>query len=140
MKNYVRRRAHWVVMSLILAVAACGGDPTGNGDDGGGGGGGGGGATTSVTVGNDFFNSPDIIVDPSATVTWTWAGGSPEPGHNVTFASGRIADSPTQTTGTYAVTMPTAPAVYSYMCTIHGAAIMSGSVTVGSGGGEDPVY
>ena len=78
MKNYVRRRAHWVVMSLILAVAACGGDPTGNGDDGGGGGG-----ATSVTVGNDFFNSPDIIVDPGATVTWTWSGGSPEPGHNV---------------------------------------------------------
>ena len=114
MKNYVRRRAHWVVMSLILAVAACGGDPTGNGDDGGGGGG----ATTSVTVGNDFFSLSDIIVDSGETVTWTWAGGSPEPGHNVTFASDRIADSPTQTTGTYAVTMPNAPAVYSYMCTI----------------------
>ena len=136
MKNlHVRRRAHWVVMSLILAVAACGGDPTGNGDDGGGGGG----ATTSVTVGNDFFNSPDIMVDPGTTVTWTWAGSS-SLGHNVTFASGRIAGSPTQTTGMYAVTMPNTPAVYSYSCTIHGAAIMSGSVTVGSGGGEDPVY
>ncbi len=136
MKNYVRRRAHWVVMSLILAVAACGGDPTGNGDDGGGGGGGG--ATTSVTVGNNFFNSPDIIVDPGATVTWTWTGGGDQ--HNVTFASDRIAGSPTQTTGTYAVTMPNTPAVYSYSCTIHGAAIMSGSVRVGSGGGEEPTY
>ena len=133
MKNYVRRRAHWVVMSLILAVAACGGDPTGNGDDGGGGGG------VSVTVGNDFFNSPDIMVDPGTTVTWTWAGGS-SLGHNVTFASDRIENSPTQTTGTYAVTMPSTPAVYSYSCTIHGAAIMSGSVMVGSGGGEEPMY
>ena len=133
MKDFhVRRGAHWMVMSLILAVAGCGGD---SGTNGGGGGGG-----VSVTVGNDFFNSPDIMVDPGATVTWTWAGGSPEPGHNVTFASGRITDSPTQTTGTYAVTMPAAPAVYSYSCTIHGAAIMSGSVRVGSGGGEDPVY
>ena len=137
MKNFhVRRRAHWVVMSLFLAVTGCGGDSGTNGGNGGGGGGGGGG--TSVTVGNNFFNLPNIFVDPGATVTWMWTGGGDQ--HNVTFASSRIADSPTQTTGTHAVTMPATPAVYSYRCTIHGAATMSGSVTVGSGGGEDPVY
>ena len=124
MKNYVRRRAHWVVMSLILAVAACGGDPTGNGDDGGGGGGGG--ATTSVTVGNDFFNSPDIIVDPGATVTWTWTESDI---HNVTFASGAIVNSTTKSSGTFATAMPTATGAYSYQCTIH-PNDMNGTVTV----------
>ena len=91
-----------------------------------------------MTVGNNFFNASDIIVDAGATVTWTWTGGGDQ--HNVTFALGRIANSDTQTTGMYAVKVPTTPAVYSYQCTIHGAATMSGSVTVGSGGGEDPVY
>ena len=127
-----------MVISLFLAVTGGGGDSGTNGGGGGGdsgtngGGGGGNGndpvAQTTVTVSNDFFNPGSIQVSPGATVTWTWAGGSPE-GHNVTFASSAVAaPSTTQPTGTFQVTMPTATGVYDYECTIHAG--MDGSVTV----------
>ena len=126
MKDFlVRRGAHWIVMSLFLTVAGCGGDSGTNG-----------GtptetetttvATTSVTVSNDFFDPASIQVSPNATVTWTWDGGSLE-GHNVTFASTVSAPSDTQTTGTFEVTMP-ANGSFTYQCTIHAG--MNGLVTV----------
>jgi plastocyanin len=81
--------------------------------------------TTSVTVGPSFsFTPADIQVSPGATVTWTWADGP----HNVTFPSGSIADSPDQSTGTFATAMPTTPGTYPYSCTLHSG--MSGSVLV----------
>ena len=120
-----------MVMSLILTVAGCGGDSGTNGGGDSGTNGGGGTTpvmTTSVTVSNDVFNPASIQVSPGATVTWTWAGGSPE-GHNVTFASSAVsAPSGTQMTGMFQVVMPMAPAVYNYQCTIHAG--MDGSVTV----------
>ena len=127
MKNsQVRRNAHWMVTSLLLVVAGCGGSsPTGGGN---GGGGGDPVATTSVMVGNDFFSPPDILVSPGAMVTWTWAGGGDD--HNVTFDSNAVDASPTQPSGQYAAPMPTAPGVYTYICTIHGRSIMNGAVTV----------
>ena len=113
-----------MVMSLLLAVAGCGGDsPT---DDGDGAGGGTPIATTSVTVGDFFFNPESIVVSPGATVTWTWAGTV---GHNVTFASSAITSSGTQISGTHQAAMPTATGAYSYQCTIHPSS-MNGSVTV----------
>ncbi len=120
MKNFqVRRNAHWMVTSLLLVVAGCVSSPTGGGDPV---------ATTSVMVGNDFFSPPDILVSPGAMVTWTWAGGGDD--HNVTFDSNAVDASPTQPSGQYAAPMPTAPGVYTYICTIHGRSIMNGSVTV----------
>ena len=136
MKDFhVRRGAHWMVVSLFLAVAGCGGDsPTdgGTGSDYGGGGGGGGGGdgptvTTSVTVSNDFFDPASIQVSPGATVTWEWAGGSAE-GHNVTFSDPTIDDAPTQITGMFQAAMLMAAGVYNYECTNHLG--MNGSVTV----------
>ena len=117
-----------MVISLFLTVAGCGGDSgtgfrgsgNGNGNDPV--------AQTTVTISNDFFNPASIQVSPGATVTWTWAGGSPE-GHNVTFASSAVsAPSGTRMTGTFQVVMPMAPAMYNYQCTIHAG--MDGSVTV----------
>ena len=129
--SYDRRGAHWMIISLFLAVAGCGGD---SGTNGGGGGGGGGGGTTpvvttDVTVGNggNVFTPPDIQVSPGATVTWTWNSGGV--GHNVTFASSTVsAPSATQPTGTFQVVMPTAAGTYTYVCTIHAG--MDGSVLV----------
>ena len=117
----VRRGYHWMVMFLVVAVVGCGGDsPT---DDGGG-------AppvsTTSVTVGDFFFNAESIVVDPGATVTWTWVGAI---SHNVTFASSAITSSDTQINGTHQAAMPTATGAYGYQCTIH-PSLMNGSVTV----------
>ena len=133
MKDFhVRRGAHWIVMSLFLTVAGCGGDSgtnggDGNGSGGGGGGGGGGGPTvpTSVAVSDDFFNPASIQVSPGATITWTWSSNRV---HNVTFADNTITDSGDQGGGTYSTAMPTAAAVYNYECTIHPG--MNGSVTV----------
>ena len=129
---HVRRRAHWIVISLLLAVAGCGGD-SGTNNDGntGGTGGTGGGArvtTTDVTVGNDFFSPANIQVSPGASVTWTWAGGRD---HNVTFAAANnTISSSTQSSGTHVAAMPMMPiADYEYLCTIH-PTTMQGSVTV----------
>ena len=123
MKDFhVRRGAHWIAISLLLGATGCGGDSgTNGGDDLV--------ATTSVTVSNNFFNPVSIKVSPGATVTWTWAGGSPE-GHNVTFSCSEVSvPSATQTTGTFQVDMPTAPGEYAYQCTIHPTQ-MNATVTV----------
>ena len=125
MKNFlVRRGAHCIVISLLVAVAGCGSDsPTDDGDDDDGPT-----VTTSVTVGNNFFDPDDIQVSPGATVTWTWAGGGDT--HNVTFASSDVAaPSATKTTGTFEVTLPNAAGEYAYQCTIH-PDDMNGTVTV----------
>jgi len=125
MKDFhVRRGAHWMVISLFLTVTGCGGD---SGTNGGGGNGGGGTTpviTTSVNVNDAAFAPPDIQVTGGVTVRWTWTGSL---SHNVTFTSTSIANSDTQTSGTYAVAMPDATGVYAYRCTIHG---FTGSVTV----------
>ena len=140
MKHFhVRRGAYWIVMSLFLTVAGCGGDSgTGNGDDGNGNGTGNGGgndggngndpvATMEVTIRDFSFNPASILVSSGATVTWTWMGVS---AHNVTFASSQVATpSATKATGTFQVAMPTAAGEYAYQCTIH-PNDMNGTVTV----------
>jgi len=123
---YVIRGAHWIVMSLFLTVAACGGD---SGTNGGTGTGTGTGTaptvTTSVAVSDNFFNPASIQVSPGVMVTWTWSSNRV---HNVTFADDAIADSGDQGGGMYQTAMPTASGLYTYQCTIHTG--MDGSVTV----------
>ncbi len=119
---FVRRGAHWLVMSLLVAIAGCGSDsPTDDGDDDGGND-----PVAFVNVVDFDFTPPDIQVAAGATVMWTWTGSEP---HNVTFASTSIANSVTQTSGTYQVAMPTTPGMFTYQCTIH-PDLMNGSVTV----------
>ncbi len=127
MKDFlVRRGAHCMVMSLLVAVGGCGSDsPTDDGDDNGDDGNPV--ATTSVNVVDFAFTPPDILVAPGATVTWTWTGSDT---HNVTFASAEVAaPSATKTTGTFDVTLPTVAGMYAYQCTIH-PDDMNGTVTV----------
>jgi len=90
----------------------------------------------TVTVGNDFFSPVDISVPVGTTVTWTWAAGDTT--HNVTFDDGS-GGSPTQTSGSFQRAF-TAAGAFAYHCTIHGAAVMHGTVTVtGAGtGGQAP--
>jgi plastocyanin len=87
----------------------------------------------AVTVGNNFFSPVDLSVVAGTTVTWNWAAGAVD--HNVTFDDGE--HSPTQSSGSFPRTF-SAAGTYPYHCTIHGAAVMHGTVTVASsssGGG-----
>ena len=112
-------RGQWLLAGLTL-LGACGGgadsttgpNPQGN----------------SVTVGNNFFSPADLSVATGTTVTWTWAAGAVE--HNVTFDDGQ--HSATQSSGSFPRTF-SAAGTYAYHCTIHGAAVMHGSVTVTAG-------
>lgn len=97
-----------------------------------------GGGGTTVTVGNNFFSPADITVAQGTMVTWQWAANDTT--HNVTFDDGQ--HSPTQSSGSFPRTFMTA-GTFPYHCTIHGAAVMHGSVTVtsttgstGTGGGS----
>jgi plastocyanin len=89
------------------------------------------GGGSTVTVGNNFFSPVDVSVAQGTTITWQWAAG--DVSHNVTFDDGQ--SSPTQSSGTYQRTFMTA-GTYPYHCTIHGAAVMHGSVTVSSTSGS----
>lgn len=80
----------------------------------------------AVAVDDNRFTPANVVVQVGGTVTWTWVGASE---HNVVFTgpTPRPADSPTQASGTYDVAF-TAPAVHSYVCTLHLG--MSGTVRV----------
>ena len=82
-------------------------------------------ATTSVSLQSNLFNPADIVVAPSAVVTFT---NTDNIAHNVTFANQNIASVGNWTSGDRTVTMPAAPGTYSYTCTIHAG--MNGTVKV----------
>lgn len=82
-------------------------------------------ATTSVSMQNNTFNPPDIVVSPGAVVTFTNNDGI---NHNVTFSNSSIQSTATFNSGARTVTMPTATGTYGYTCTIHAG--MNGTVKV----------
>lgn len=118
------RRKSVLQALAIVALAGCGGGgsnvPTGPTN----------GGSAGVTVGNNFFSPATLSVATGATVTWTWAMGDTL--HTVTFDDNAPGSSP-QSSGTFQRTFTTA-GTYSYFCSIHGKNVMSGSVTVGTGG------
>ena len=83
--------------------------------------------TNQVSVIDNSFNPSANRIDAGQTVTWTWNGGNP---HNVTFDDGSLTNSQTQTQGTFEQTFD-AEGEFSYYCTVHGRAVMSGRVVVG---------
>jgi plastocyanin len=82
-------------------------------------------ATTSVSLQNDEFNPSNIVVAPSAVVTFT---NNDRLAHNVIFASQNITSIGDWTSGDRTATMPAAAGTYSYTCTIHAG--MNGTVKV----------
>ncbi len=118
-RNAMSRRGLFASLAILAGGACSGGSdvtaPTASGND-------------QVTVGNNFFSPTTLTVPVGTTVTWVWNPGGTD--HNVTFADG--AHSPTQASGTWPRTF-TAAGTYAFHCTIHGAALMSGTITVGSG-------
>lgn len=91
-------------------------------------------ASNDITIGNDWFSPSSTTVPVNTTVTWTWNtcgdtgyGTTGCTSHNVTFDDGTV--SPTQDNGTFSRTFATA-GTYQYHCSIHGAALMSGTIIV----------
>lgn len=111
-------------LTLALALAACGGSdspttpiipstPTNPV------------ATTSVSLQNNLFSPANIVVAPSAVVTFTNTDGI---SHNVIFANQNITSIADWASGDRTATMPAAAGTYNYTCTIHAG--MSGTIKV----------
>ena len=82
-------------------------------------------ATTAVSLQNNTFNPENIVVAPSAVVTFT---NNDHLAHNVIFANQTITSITDWQNGDRTATMPAAAGTYSYTCTIHPG--MSGTVKV----------
>jgi plastocyanin len=109
---------------LLIAAVAVGCSSSTDGSDTGGSSPG----AAAVSIGDNFFNPAQVTVDRvdgQAKVTWTWSGNNQ---HNVTFDAGGP-NSVTQSTGTFSRTFMDAGS-FTYICTIHGRAVMSGTVQV----------
>jgi len=111
------KRGVFFAIAVMAAASACGSDSTGPAA---------GGTpvhTNQVSIGNDFYSAPNIVVAAGTTVTWTWNSGSTE--HNVTFSDASSGDK--SGGGTYSLEFD-APGTYTYRCTLHAG--MTGSVLV----------
>ena len=105
------------VLALVLATSDC--EPYGGPPDV---------VPTIVTVRDNTFDPPEMIVSPNTTVTWQWAADGM---HNVTFNPANATDptnSPTQAFGTFERRFVDL-GKFDYYCTIHPDS-MRGSVTV----------
>ncbi len=104
-----------LALTLLLGAsfAACGGDDSS------------GPATATVNIDDDFFDPSSRTVSAGTTVQWTWIG---ENSHNVTFDDG-VGNSVTQTSGTHSRQL-NQTGTFTYICTIHGRAVMSGEIVV----------
>ena len=85
-------------------------------------------ATAAVSVEDNQFVPDDVIVGTGGDVTWNWTGSI---SHNVTWVSGGLANSATQSAGTHSVSFPNSGS-FDYYCTIHGSPTsgMRGTVDV----------
>jgi plastocyanin len=111
-------------LALVLVAASCGGDS------------GYGGSPTSpppntppsnsstVTLYDNYFTPQSTTVAKGATVTWDWTTGTT---HNVTFDDGPASGN--KSGGTYTRTFNTT-GTFNYVCTIHQALGMTGTITV----------
>src|SRR5215207_853394 len=83
----------------------------------------------SVDIGDNFFDPPDVAVEPGSTITWTNNGDEP---HTVTADDGSFDSGRLNPGDSYTVAFGGQGTV-TYHCEIHPDE-MRGSVTVGGGG------
>ena len=82
--------------------------------------------TTAVNVIDNSFSPTSNAVTTGQTVTWTWNATN---SHNVTFDDPSIGNSATKTSGSFLKQFAQA-GDFTYYCTVHGRALMSGTVKV----------
>src|SRR5215204_6972652 len=82
----------------------------------------------SVDIGDNFFDPPDVTVEPGSTITWTNKGDEP---HTVTADDGSFDSERLNPGDSYTVAFGGQGTV-TYHCEIHPEE-MRGSVTVGGG-------
>ena len=126
------RRA--LLLVAVVYLAACGGDnPTGSSGNGNGSGNGSG-SGNGVSVQDNSFSPSSRTISTGTTVTWTWIAGTnaytgTEPNsHSVTFNDG-VGSSGVQSVGTHTRQF-TQTGTFDYFCSVHGASIMAGVITV----------
>jgi plastocyanin len=123
------RSIRLIVAVAAMASLACSGDdgPSDPGEPGN--------SSLTVTVANNLFNPASLSVPVNGTVTWQWNSGGVA--HNVTFQDGTVSGD--RTSGSFPRTF-SAAGTYPYVCTLHAAEGMTGTVTVtastGGGGGD----
>jgi plastocyanin len=128
-------RAFPVVLAAVVLTSCGSSGGTEPAPVAGGGGGGGGGTGVSVTVSNNDYSPSQVSVARGTTVTWRWNsctgdgyGGEVCTSHSVTFDDGGPSAA-ARTEGSFARTFASA-GNFTYYCTSHGRAAMSGSVAV----------
>lgn len=112
----------WPTALALAGVAGCGGD------DSSGPGPGPAPEPGQVAVRDNFFQPATVTVsraDGAVEVLWNWGGSNP---HNVTFDAGPP-HSETQVSGSFSRSF-SEPGAFTYYCTVHGRAVMSGTVNV----------
>ena len=125
----------FAVVMAIVVLTSCGSSGGTEPAPDAGGGGGGAGAGVSVTVSNNDYSPSQVSVARGATVTWRWDsctgdvyGGQVCAFHSVTFDDGGPSAA-AQNDGSFSRAFPN-PGTFTYYCTSHGRAAMSGSVVV----------
>jgi plastocyanin len=123
------------VVLTAFVLGSCGGSSGGTAPPSNSSPGPGGGAPATVTVRNNDYSPDRVTVARGTTVTWRWDsctgdpyGGQTCTSHSVTFDDGGPSAA-SQSDGTFARTFANT-GTFTYYCTAHGRAAMSGSVVV----------
>jgi plastocyanin len=84
-------------------------------------------SNTDITIGDDFYATPTVQIQPGDSVTWHWTGMDQ---HTVTARPNQTMrfSSPFQTSGTFTRSFPK-PGRFTYHCQVHDN--MRGAVEVG---------
>jgi plastocyanin len=80
-----------------------------------------------VWVQDNRYVPASITINGGEKVTFVWQGANP---HSVTFDDPNISSIPPRLDGEVEVAFPPGGGTYTYYCSIHGRAVMSGEVIV----------
>ena len=82
--------------------------------------------SASVTVGDNFYDSNNVTISTGQSVQFNWTG---QASHSVTFDPPKNDDSGEKSSGSFTLSF-TNSGTFTYFCTVHGRAVMSGTVVV----------